>query len=106
VENCRKNTFQDGEVVPLTRKVTFQAKLQKGGMIQVPKLVRWQFKMESDQVLRIGVSAVNLGRGWQFFFGRMTKAGCVRLVKTALSRLQNENESLAGCVFEVTLEPA
>jgi hypothetical protein len=97
--------FRTGAVMPLTRKITFQSKLQKGNMIQVPKLIRWQFKMESNQVLRISVSAVNLGRGWQFFYGKMTKAGCVRVPKTALSRLENEKDSLAGCLFEVMLEP-
>ncbi len=92
--------------MPLTRKVTFQRKLQKCKMVQIPKLIRWQFKLESNQVLRIGVSAVNLGRGWEFFYGKMTKSGCIHIPKVALERIQKENESLAGYPFEVTLESA
>lgn len=56
-------------------------------------------------MLRVGVSAVNLGRGWQFFYAKMTKAGFVTVPKLALSRIQKENENLSGAAFEVTLEP-
>jgi len=35
-----------GENLPLTEKVKFKTLLQHGNRIQVPKLVRWQFKME------------------------------------------------------------
>jgi len=37
--------------MPLTEKVTFKTLLQKGNRLQVPELIRWQFKMESNQIL-------------------------------------------------------
>ncbi len=91
--------------MPLTRRVTFQGPLQKRHRVQIAKLIRWEFKMEPDQVLRIGVNAANLGRGWQFFFGKMRKGGFITIPKITLSRIQKENESLIGHLFEVTLEP-
>jgi len=35
--------------VPLTQKVSFKTMLQKSNRVQVPKVVRWQFKMEQEQ---------------------------------------------------------
>jgi hypothetical protein len=43
-------------VVVLTEKVTFTAVLQKGNRFQVPKVVRWRFKMDTKQVLKVTVS--------------------------------------------------
>jgi hypothetical protein len=40
--------------MPLTRKVTFQGVLAKNNNVQVPKLIRRQFKMEPHQVLKSG----------------------------------------------------
>ncbi len=73
--------------------------------VQVPKLIRWEFKLEPTQVLRVGVNAANLGRGWQFFYSKMTKGGFITIPKIALSRIQKENENLIGHPFEITLEP-
>jgi hypothetical protein len=41
--------------VPLTEAVSFKTLLQKGNRVQVPKLVRWQFKLETTQVLKVTV---------------------------------------------------
>jgi hypothetical protein len=46
-------------VMPLTEKITFKTTLQKGNRIQVPKLIRWQFKLEPTQTLKVGVIAQN-----------------------------------------------
>jgi hypothetical protein len=35
--------------LPLTERVEFKAVLQKGNRVQIPKLVRWRFKLETDQ---------------------------------------------------------
>jgi hypothetical protein len=43
--------------VPLTERVSFKAVLQKGNRVQVPKLVRWRFKLETSQVLKATVTA-------------------------------------------------
>jgi hypothetical protein len=51
--------------MPLTVKVTFETLLEKGNRLQIPKLIQWQFKMEQNQVLRVGVSPKRIwgGRG-------------------------------------------
>ena len=67
--------------MPLTQKVTFKTMLQRGNRVQVPKLVRWQFKMEPDQVLKVGVLAHNVWTGWQHFYGKMGKDGRITVPK-------------------------
>ena len=46
--------------MPLTERVDFKAVLQKGNRVQLPKLVRWRFKLETSQVLKVTVTAVNV----------------------------------------------
>ena len=92
--------------MPLTQKVTFQGALEKCNKVQVPKLIRWQFKMENDQVLKVGVKAQDTWKSSQFYYAKMTKAGRIRVPRLVLSILQDEKPSLAGCILEITLEPA
>jgi hypothetical protein len=96
--------------MPLTQKVTFKTVLQRGNRVQVPKLVRWQFKMETDQVLKIGVGTHVLGiwREWESFYGKISKDGRILIPKLMLALLRSESEkpNLTGYVMEVTLEPA
>ena len=89
----------------LTQKVTFQTVLEKGNRIQVPKMIRWQFKMDSNQVLKVGINALDLGRGWQFFYQKMAGDGRINVPRLALLILKGEKPSLAGYLIEMTLEP-
>ena len=91
--------------MPLTKKVTFQGTLENCNKVQVPKLIRWQFKMENEQVLKVGINALDLGRGWQFFYAKMKKDGRIRIPKLTILILQGEKPSLAGYLMEITLEP-
>ncbi len=91
--------------MPLTRKVTFQGVLEKNNNIQVPKLIRWQFKMEPEQILKVGINALDLGRGWQFFYVKMMKDGRIHIPRTPLLVLQGEKANISGCLIEITLEP-
>ena len=92
--------------MPITQKVTFKTLLQKGNRVQVPKLIRWQFKMETDQTLKVGVSRLGFWRPIQFFYAKMGKDGRIFIPELALAFFQDEKrQSLAGSVFEVTLEP-
>jgi hypothetical protein len=68
-------------------------------------LIRCQFKIEYGQVLKVGVNAIDLGRGWQFFYTKMTKDGRIRIPRLALLVLQGEKPSLTGYIMEITLEP-
>ena len=92
--------------MPLTQKVTFKTMLQSGNRVQVPKLVRWQFKMETDQVLKVGVIAHNILSSWQFFYAKMSKDGRILIPKLPMALLRSEKPDLTGYVMEVILEPA
>ena len=61
--------------MPLTQKVSFKTMLQKGNRVQVPKLVRWQLKMDTEQVLKVSVTAVDVWSDWQIFYARMGRDG-------------------------------
>ena len=92
--------------MPLTQKVSFKTMLQKGNRVQVPKVVRWQFKMESEQVLKVTVNALNVWSGWESFYARMGKDGRITLPKLTRELLRGREQSLTGYVMEVILEPA
>ena len=92
--------------MPLTEKVTFTTMLQKANTVQVPKLIRLRFKVESDQALKVGVNFLGLHKGWQFFYAKMRKDGRVSVPKLILNLLEDEKTSLADYALEVMLEPA
>jgi hypothetical protein len=94
--------------LPLTKAVSFKTLLQKGNRVQVPKLVRWEFKMETTQVLRV---TVKLSESWdsESFYARMGKDGRITvpwLVLDLLKKRADEGKSLTGHVLEVKIEPA
>jgi len=94
--------------LPLTRAAEFRAVLQKGNRFQVPRLVRWEFKLEPSQVLKIRVTIVGRYVQEACFFGRMNKDGRVTVPKLALDLLQGRlsTQSLVGSVLGVRLEPS
>jgi hypothetical protein len=74
----------------------FKTVLQKGNRVQVPKLVRWQFKMDTEQVLKIAVNPVNVWSGRQTFYTKMGKDGRILVPVLTLALLQAEKLNLAG----------
>lgn len=95
--------------MPLTEIVSFKTMLQRGNRIQLPKLVRWKYKLEQDQVLKVTVTAVGFFCGWESFYARMDKSGRITVPKLTLALLQSsasDKQSLTGAVMEVRLEPA
>jgi hypothetical protein len=73
--------------------------------VQIPKLIRGEFKLEPDQVLKVGFSIPDKFKGWQFFYAKMEKVGRIFIPKEILSVWQDERANLPGCIVEVTLEP-
>jgi hypothetical protein len=92
--------------MPLTQKVSFKTMLQRGNRVQVSKVVRWQFKMDTEQVLKVSVHAVNVFSGWEIFYARMGKDGRITLPKLTRELLRGREQSLTGYAMEVVLEPA
>jgi hypothetical protein len=63
--------------------------------------------METDQTLNVGVRRLGFWRPIQFFYANMGKEGRIFIPELVLAFFQDEKrQSLAGSVFEVTLEPA
>ena len=92
--------------VPLTERVTFKTTFQKGNRIQVPKLVRWQFKLEPAQIMRVKVIAVSAFSMQETYYGRISKDGRLiipRVTRICLRKIRNIN--LEGQIIDVTLEP-
>ena len=92
--------------MPLTEKVVFTTTLERLDKVQIPKVVRWRFKIESDQALKVGVNFLGLHKGGQFFYAKMRKDGRVSIPKLVLTLFEDEKTSLAGYALEVMIEPA
>jgi len=92
--------------VPLTRKVSFKTMLQKGNRVQVPIVVRWQFKIDTEQVLKVTVHAINVFSGWEVFYARMGRDGRINIPKLQRELLRGKEQDLTGYIMEVTLESA
>jgi hypothetical protein len=92
--------------MPLAEKVVFTTTLEHSEKVMVPKVVRWRFKMEPDQALKVGVNFLELHKGWQFFYAKMRKDGRISIPKLVLNLFEEEKTNLAGYSLEVMIEPA
>lgn len=91
-------------MLPLTEKVRFSTQLQMGNRIQVPKNVRWRFKMDSDQVLKVSMIAFKVHTyGWQSFYARMGRDGRITIPKVQRRLLLTDEQR--RYVMDVILEP-
>jgi hypothetical protein len=91
----------------LTEQVEFQTALQSGNRVQVPKLVRWKFKLESNQVLKVAVWAGVIR--WKTFYACMDKSGRITVPKKIQKELLETAftlQSLIGTAMHVRLAPA
>jgi hypothetical protein len=93
----------------LTEVVKFKTLLQRGNRIQVPRLIRWQFKLEPDQVLKVMVLPIGYFLGPEEFYGHMNKDGRITLpylTREIFRSKKRELQTLEGIVLEVSLKPA
>ncbi len=91
--------------VPLDQKVTFPAILEKGNRVQVPKVIRWQFKMEQTQLLKVSVS-IKGTLNFQNFYAKTDKQGRLTIPKlTLIIMTRQEKPNAAGQILDVKLEP-
>ena len=94
--------------MPLTCSVSFKAAIGKGNRIQIPTLIRWEFKLEPTQLLTISIRLFDLGIQ-ETFYTKMNKDGRItipkinaELIKTQLPKEATPSEY----AFEITLKPA
>jgi len=89
--------------------VEFQTTLQRGNRVQVPKLVRWKFKLESDQVLKVTVGARGMIVVWETYYACMDKSGRITVPKMIQNELLKRTirlSRLIGTIVHVRLAPA
>ena len=95
--------------MPLTERVEFQTALQRGNRVQVPKLVRWKFKLESNQVLKVAVGARDMIVSWETYYARMDKSGRItvpKMIQNELLKNAPRLQSLIGTIVHIRLAPA
>ena len=62
--------------------------------------------MDSEQVLKVMLSASGVFSGWETFYARMGRDGRITLPKLIRELLKGSERSLEGAVLQVMLEPA
>jgi hypothetical protein len=68
-----ESTKQVESNMPLDKKVTFQTRLQSQNRLQVPSHLRWQFKLEPAELLKITTNAVGVWDTTQIFYANVKK---------------------------------
>ena len=94
--------------MPLTEPVTFKTKLQRHNRIVVPRLVRWRYKMEPGELLKVNVAPYG-SESYQeeVFLAKMASDGRLTVPKLTLEVLKlREEKNLTGTILEVTISPA
>ena len=62
--------------------------------------------MDTEQVLKVTVNALNVWSGWETFYANMGRDGRITIPKLQRELLRDKEKSLVGYVMDVTLEPA
>jgi hypothetical protein len=79
--------------------------LQNQNRFQVPKVVRWHYKLESSQMLKVSLRVFNLGFQ-ENFLARMHPDGRITVPRLIIVQLKQDMPDLKACFIEVALEPA
>jgi hypothetical protein len=73
--------------------------------VQVPRLVRWKFKLETSEILKVRVSVLGLWGDSESFLATMTMDGRIVVPKMVIAILKRDKPSIESHVLDVTLEP-
>ncbi|MGA2385808.1 MAG: hypothetical protein ABSG33_04660 [Candidatus Bathyarchaeia archaeon] len=94
--------------MPLTESATFKTKMQRHNRITVPKLLRWRYKIEPTQLLKVTLKPLSPeSYSEEEFLAKMAADGRLTVPKLTMEILQKQEEKdLTGCIFEVTISPA
>ena len=90
--------------MPLTRRVIFKVQLQNQNRFQIPKAVRWEYKLEPSQVMKVTLKVFNIGF-YESFLGKMLPDGRVTVPRIVIVQLQQRMPNLKADFVEVALEP-
>ena len=90
--------------MPLTHRVTFKVQMQNQNRFQIPKSVRWHYKLESSQMIKITLRVFNVGF-YESFLGKMLPDGRVTIPRIIIVQLLRVMPDLKSDFIEVYLEP-
>jgi len=87
--------------VPLTETVEFKTVLQKGNRFQLPKLIRWKFKLETVQILKVTAFPAK-GYTGECFYAKMDKKRtnnhtCTREKTLGIHKMRQTQPDWIGC---------
>jgi len=97
--------FEKEQKMPLDRRVTFTTTLKKNNLLPIPKLVRWQYKLEPSQVLKVTVSVLGAMSVRETYLAKMYKEGRILVPQLTLALLKQNVNNLESHALEGTLEP-
>ena len=94
--------------LPLTEKVGFKTPLQRGGRVQIPKILRWRYKLERWQIFYVTVDLENRMMVYrpQYFLAQMSKDGRITIPKVIQQILAQKQQCIEGHILIVTIEPS
>lgn len=66
--------------LPVSEDTKFHAMLQRGNRVQVPVVVRWRFKLEPGEILKVGVKPLDTWHE-EIFWAKLQKGGRITIPK-------------------------
>ncbi len=90
----------------LTEKVEFKARLQRRNQVQIPKLVRWRYKIEPCEILRVTVCCPSIWDSREEYLTRIGKDGRMTIPKLFLALLLHNKSSEEPYLLKISLEPS
>lgn len=102
IERHRKaEKVEKGRVcVPLSHREEFLARLQKGNRIQIPVLIRWKHKLESNEFLKVDACNTETVISRSFYV-KLSSDGRFVIPKIVVEELEVKPKDL----LEITLDP-
>jgi hypothetical protein len=91
--------------MPLDKKVTFQTRLQRQNRIQVPAHLRWQYKLEPTEVLKVTVNFIGMWDTTRSFYATIQKNDRIAIPKLTMALMKRAKPILEGYAMEVTIQP-
>ena len=90
--------------MPLTHRVSFKVQLQNQNRFQIPKIVRWEYKLEPSQTMKVTLKEFELAFD-ESFLAKMLPDGRVTVPRVVIVQLQQRMPNLKSSVIAVALEP-
>ena len=90
--------------MPLTTRVSFKVQMQNQNRFQIPKIVRWEYKIEPTQTLNVTLRTFDIGFE-ESFLAKMLPDGRITVPRIVIAQLQQRMPNLKANVIEVALEP-